>query len=292
MLQKSTIAAVTLLLTGLCITSMATVALPTPDSDAQFRKLARRALNYGSGEAQLLPGQLPKPLPLDLPLPSQTQVIGSIVRTKEARSYQIYLDVPATPEQVQAFYQQRLQAIGWLKQKFPRALNGGFTSSAFRLPVLFCKSPTGPSIQLTVTAVADAPTDVRLTFSSDADNTCKSIERLTEERLADYNSPLPELLPAPQTEVNFLSGGSGNMVYNSTARLNTKLSSQALVQHYEKQLEQAGWTQQSKQQNGEHFWSLWKWKDNKGKSWQANLTLIKAENKPNQYFASIVAFEP
>jgi hypothetical protein len=292
MLQKPLTAATTFLLAGVCTPWIPAVALPTLEGDAQFRRLARRALSYGGGEAQLFPGQLPKALPVDLPLPPQTQIIGSIVRTKGTGIYQIapgssevYLDVSDTAEHIQAFYQQRLPALGWTKSESLSSLNKGFIPSTFSYPAVFCKSPAGPSIQLIVSPVLDAPTDVRLTFSN-SDTLCKS----ANSRLFANESPLPTLSSAPQTEVLPLSRGGGNMVYESSAHLNTKLSSQALVQHYELQMERAGWTQQNRQHSGDNFWSSWKWKDSKGKFWQAYLALIKTESKSNQYFASIVAF--
>lgn len=117
--QNCTSAAAIWLLAVSMVTGSMTVASSAPSREALLHKLITRALGLVNIEAQVLPGQLPKPLPIDLPLPQQAQVIGSIVRARDQRSYQIYLDVPDSPEQVQSFYQTRLQAIGWRKQELP-----------------------------------------------------------------------------------------------------------------------------------------------------------------------------
>ncbi|NJL21026.1 MAG: hypothetical protein HC895_09735 [Leptolyngbyaceae cyanobacterium SM1_3_5] len=88
-------------------------------------------------------GQLPPDLPIDLPLPDQARIIGSIVAAEDQKNpsfdYEIYLTVPRSPQQVMAFYQEQFGLAGWRAENLP---SPGFVrpeTDDFPLASNFCK---------------------------------------------------------------------------------------------------------------------------------------------------------
>lgn len=93
---------------------------PTQMEDAAaLRELAVRLLRVrfpgapeASDETQLLVGQVPADLPVELPLPLGSRVVGSLVRGNP-RGISIVLDAAEPAEQVLEFYRERLSGAGW-----------------------------------------------------------------------------------------------------------------------------------------------------------------------------------
>ncbi len=77
--------------------------------------------------AQLLPSQIPDQLPVDIPFPEGSRVLGSLIRNPESIS--MFLDTHLSPEQALTFYRQRMQASGWQTTDIFRPHRGGFMSS-------------------------------------------------------------------------------------------------------------------------------------------------------------------
>jgi hypothetical protein len=106
------------------------------NDDASLRELAMAliaarypdATDEASGEGpQLLPGQLPPSFPADFPLPPGGRVVGSLVAARPA----IVLDTDLSPEEVIAFYTERLTAAGWNRPEGIPPRQGGFVHSSF-----------------------------------------------------------------------------------------------------------------------------------------------------------------
>lgn len=77
-----------------------------------LRLLDRREPGALKAEAtQLIVGKLPVQLPVELPLPNGSWVVGSLVRNKKQTI--IVLNTERYPKHVLNFYRKRLQANGW-----------------------------------------------------------------------------------------------------------------------------------------------------------------------------------
>lgn len=95
-------------------------ANPAPPEDAAaLRELAVRLLRArfpgdpeAADEMQLLVGEVPAGLPVELPLPPGSRVVGSLVRGNP-RGISIVLDAEQPAEQVLEFYRERLSGAGW-----------------------------------------------------------------------------------------------------------------------------------------------------------------------------------
>jgi hypothetical protein len=86
---------------------------PKPNlKETDLLELALRLATYPGDSrtqnAQLLPGQIPDQLPVDIPFPEGGRVLGSLIRNPE--SITMFLDTHLSPEQALTFYTQRMQA--------------------------------------------------------------------------------------------------------------------------------------------------------------------------------------
>src|SRR5438552_3920793 len=118
---------IAVLLLGSMQVSTASLAQNQPrDETARLRELAERLLlqqypygYYGTGpggptgmedpSVELLVGQVPPDMGLDLPLPPSAQVVGTVVRhggLPFAGTTEVVLDVPGSTAEVLAFYQR------------------------------------------------------------------------------------------------------------------------------------------------------------------------------------------
>ncbi len=281
--------------------------MPTDGNESLSRNFVLRLLNGSASGVQILERRLPPRLPVELPLPDQTQVLGSVVGPKE--DVQILLDVGQSPEQVIAFYRERLLAAGWRKpEREPlRFSSGGFVqtrpenglevefeTSAVRVEDgdrtrvigndVFCKGSFGP-LFIEARPTPKAPTAVRLNLYLSSFNSMCSPNAINEVEV-----PLPTLTPPSNTKVSLGGGGGSYDDWESRAMLETKLDVQALAAHYTAQLQRVGWTQRDNGHSELATWSNWLLKDKKGQSWQGMLNLVKVEGKTNQYLASVRLF--
>ena len=84
-------------------------------NESDLLELALRLATYPGDSrtqnAQLLPSQLPDQLPVAIPFPEGSRVLGSLIRNPE--SIDMLLDTYLSPEQVLTFYRQRMEALGW-----------------------------------------------------------------------------------------------------------------------------------------------------------------------------------
>src|SRR5207237_385094 len=85
-------------------------------SAASLLELAQRyILRDGTGQVDLLAGQMPGDLPVALALPAGNRLIGSVVRRASARSvaWDIFFDIASTPADATAYFQRELEVTGW-----------------------------------------------------------------------------------------------------------------------------------------------------------------------------------
>jgi hypothetical protein len=145
---------------------------PTND-DASLRELALALLmaRYpyaAEGEPQLLLGALPPDFPGDIPLPTGSRVVGSLVADKPI----VVLNTDQNDEAVIAFYEEQLAALGWImpEPSLPER-HGGFLESG---PSIVSRIPRqgtalyrndGPSLQISAYKTPSGRTRVQLTLT-------------------------------------------------------------------------------------------------------------------------------
>jgi len=267
----------------------------SPSGDSLVLRLAERLLagsfgTYGpyspttSGSVQLFPGALPAALPLDLPLPPGSTLIGSDERQSFSTPGPIYvgssapfvptqtpsgihadivLDAGNSAEDAMAFYKNAMGSLGWSAPTGAYGYGpGGFvTSPAPLVPATYCQSSDGPWLSVTARPTAGGPVDVRLSFDSGYAGQCRapsppSAPPIVPPAPVGYGV-LPSLDPPPNVTVRG-SGGSGGLGRFSTdASAITDMSVADLDAFYANQLLAKGWTKLSSGAGGELTWSTW-----------------------------------
>jgi len=273
---------------------------PTAEQPARLDKLVERLLSppYPDQGGQrptvrLLPGQLPTPLPFDLPVPAESRIVGSAVHDvgDKMLTANVVLDVPGDAGAVLAFYQKELPARGWQIIPLGPGEEHGFLSVPTTHIRSFCHGRAGPWLLLTIAPGTAESNDVRLDLQTGAESCDNSRQAETlsaqtsdadhelhppsvgggsgvigqgsDSALGQLNDdPIPPLW-AP-TDVKLLThggGGGGNnerrtVNYESIAETGTGVNE--LETHFAQQLHGAGWTRLAGQTEGPLVWSMWK----------------------------------
>ena len=258
------------------------------NNDLIPRDLVLRLLNPLPGrtlQQELLIGQWPDSLSVELPLPDGAEVIASVVTS--GQSYRILLDVSQSPAQVRLFYQEQLEAAGWQSRSYGYRAQG-FVESGFELTnfLHFCRDTTGPLLGITAGS-AQAATNVQLNLQVGDNVGCDP--KLVRPQAIE--NPMPVLVSPPEAILSSPRGGGSRDYWVSGADLETELEAESLMEHYSDQWEQAGWIRIAGHQTDRTFWSLWRWQDEAGQSWQGTLSMTQLEEMPGQYKATAIIIE-
>jgi hypothetical protein len=243
-----------------------------PEPSALLRELAERLLTPSlpggqAPRARLYPGTLPPDLPLPLPIPPDSRLVGSAVRPSLApgpepvprgQAFDIVLDVPGAADTVLAFYQRAMGQLGWAT---PPArgpgLGGGFLpSTAPTRAAAFCAGAEGPWLNVSIAPRADAPNDVRVHVEIGTPGPC--------DPAAPSLGPLPILTALPPLSAPAgvrmlpLGGSAGDTHAEARAVAQTNVSLADLEAHFAAQLAAAGWTRVAGGADEPLAWSVWR----------------------------------
>jgi hypothetical protein len=244
---------------------------PAPaDQGTLWQELVERVLmppHPGPGgpafTVQLLPGHLPRGLPVDLPLPAGSRLVGSIIHSvgEKAAHVEIVLDVPGPEPAVRTFYETELSARGWQAtvQGPPPGAQHGFQAPAIVMASSFCQSPQGPWLMLTSALKPPGPTDVRLSLQLDTPGPCMR-QSLTGGSLGPppADTPIPSLTAPEGVQLRMAGGGGGPGRWTQEASAETEQRVAPLEAHFAQQLQAAGWSRLAGQEDGPLAWSTWK----------------------------------
>src|SRR3954451_10574107 len=148
---------------------------------AQLRELAERlatafpldpawtTLPASAETVQLLPGELPTGLPLALPLPTGSRLLGSAVRGADGRlgSIAVVLDLPDTLDRLRDYYERELPPLGWSPAPSGVSLPGGGRGRGPGSET-YCNPRNGLTLTLDIVQLSSAASDVRVTLTSSA----------------------------------------------------------------------------------------------------------------------------
>lgn len=257
--------------------------------DELVRRLLTQPMLPGEQEVQLLPGRLPDMLPLELPLPEGSRVVGSVARSPEVAD--IVLDVPLAPEQVVAFYQERLAALGRQQpEEMAGHRPGGFAPSDLRMPhhAHFARSAGPGSLNFSVWTGKNGVADVRLHVDMHTENPSPARQRrLRQQRMHGAHNLLP-WIEAPAGARQMGGGGSGGEdSYYSQATVETEMDLAALAAHYAAQLEKGDWTRTGEGQSGPLAWHTWTFQDADQEPWEGLFSLLKVPGKERKHLLTL-----
>lgn len=261
------------------------------NSSAELLYFVERLLTYPSyplsKPVAILPGELPSNLSIDIPIPSDAAVIGSLVRYDDTyEQVEIILDVPMAPNDVFAFYRDSLKGAGWNEtENFYLPERSGFISSVEPESVIFCRyEDKGPSIEITAHNLATAAgnvSDVRLHVDTDPQTW-----QCTKPSFEPYGDDRAEIIPPLTPPEGAMLGGSGlggGGRWQADADIETELNVSELSTHYQKQLLEADWVLNDGGDTDTIAWSTWSFTDESGDLW-SGFFLVSEGGRENTRF--------
>jgi hypothetical protein len=233
------------------------------------------------GETKVLIGNLPDDLPVDLPLPENARIVATVQQSSGFT--QVILEAMQTPDEAEAFYNQSLVDLGWQPAQLHQE-GSGFVSS--NQGERFCLDEGDAYLELLFLERIEGRTEVRLTLQSPV------VYNFCQEGDPGYMDPGSSLIPALEAPPDVQTSGSGagsssdGSAYSTTDLL-TSLSIDALLAHYNDQMEQAGWELVDQGTSEVVAWSAWKLIDEAGDEWGGNLIVMDNRLGSDRRFAIV-----
>lgn len=209
------------------------------------RELARRFVGPNTA---IFVGELPpkKRIGFDFPQPQKTRVVGANAPTNVDPSYN-YVSLYFSSEQgvadVKMFYQQVFRKLGWRTgQTYEQIgfLPTGETELTDTLTFCHSQDKRGTDVYLTLGSHQQATLiDAQVsTYDLSQGSSACDENNYSEPPIPPLTAPEASTSAAVENLSGFGQGNGGSLIV-----LNTELSAQALLQHYAKQLEQSGWSE-------------------------------------------------
>lgn len=299
--------------------------LPLLQPEEAWRALAYRLMSGRQPRitpepplAQILPAQMPADLPVEIPMPNGSRIVGSVLNTGGLERVTIYGDALESPQDVLAFYHQQLVGDGWSELDLDTRRGGGFNDVDHYHQVRgqFCRGERGPAIFVEATRQERAPTSLRITLYTDERNSpC-----LPRERRGPPPNPIPPLPPpagarfvlgaGPTTSVRAytarsasepgparqLGGSLGTDHAHSSVEIGTDLDLEELAQHYNRHLEAGGWLPEESERMDRPAgfrlrtaWSTWTFRRERDGRWRGLLIVFQQPDIPNRYIIQVLA---
>lgn len=261
-----------------------------------LRELALRLSTYPgdprNDDPQLLVGQLPDNIAIPVPLPENSRILGTLIRSTE--SIDVIVDCQLSPAAVLTFYKESLAASGWneLNEMHPAMHGGGFVHSgfpAFENRATYCKGPDGPAFSINAYERKQGLTDVRLDINFGNEySPCRQPNRM-QRRMAHHQmrNLIPPLEPPKGAKQQSGGGGGGGDSWHSNATLDTEMQLDALAAHYAAQLLKGGWTQTGAGISGPLAWSTWTFQDEENEPWNGFFYILKRPGKERQHVLEV-----
>lgn len=261
---------------------------------------------------QIWMGQLPPEFPSAIELPAEIEIMGSLFEKEqeegEGDRFSLFLVAPLTSDQ---FWQQITRSLiysGWQLLAQYSASDLGFIPTEKRWQSDTFISLTGEAeCYISLEVVERHCFDLRLIRCLRFPNELDELNQELADRIADLpaialdppepieaapsnDPPVPCLRPPERTEV--IQGG-GHEGFWSSAYISTTLSATALIDHYQTEMQQAGWQLQAISQQENNYFSLWSLTQ-QARSHQATFSLLTHPNRSDRFtgFLSVAAIDP
>lgn len=261
--------------------------------EADLEQLALRLLSSGDDPNEvglsLLPGLLPSGLPLELPLPEEATVIGSLLRhNTEGRILEarVVLDSALSTRDIIAFYEEALLAEGWTGRETTPPQ--GFVPRQADRSARFCASERGPFLQVDTSFARGQPTDVELTLTlANAQRDCAAVAATLIRPLLTL-APLPLLNAPAGSDITAHGVSQFADQASSSALLVTDQSLNELLSHYEAQLEEDGWRRVDGAITKLGAQSRWTASGGSETDWTALFSIADPADPEGRYFVSLL----
>ncbi|MEL6381195.1 MAG: hypothetical protein AAFQ89_01725 [Cyanobacteria bacterium J06626_18] len=257
------------------------------DDPALLRALIEHLAGINMPNDELIVGGMPDSLTPDLlPIPSDTRVLGSIVRGGDY--VDVVLDSAQPPERITAFYEEHLLSTGWQPAQFSADI-WNFTTPEFagagsEYGANFFCSPN-EELTLYLTAYADQP-DQPTSISIGIYNADVGVlPPACNTNAANALPPLPTLqLPEGVNRSSSNAGlGEDFRSFHTDTIIETDMGSEAVLSHLADQFEQAEWTLIDRADEEGQSSASWTFESTSGQTWQGTLNVIKLQGAADEY---------
>lgn len=240
--------------------------------------------SYGATgvDTEVLLGSMPADLGFKLPLPPRTQVVGSVVQQDQLGT-SVYLNVPLSAEETQAFFAEQLPAVGLVPNvPFEDTSVFGTPSGAGQLNV-YCAEDKETVIYTTVSPTEDDQQSsaslqiTRQNYGPCSDGGSPVATSMAQELLPKLKSPAGAQMDGSG------GGGSSDRDAYASATFTSDLDAAALNAQYASQLKAAGWKLIKQAEADGVAWSSWELQDKQGKPWAGMLTVSERPARANGF---------
>ena len=244
-------------------------------------------------EPQLLVGQLPADLPVTLPLPEGSQLLGTLLSGNPL----VVLESALAPDAVISWYQEHLLAAGWRQLPAPvhPHLHVGFVHAEHaaheempRLPlaefVLGEDGQDGPGLGVEAFAGPGGRTVAHLSVHDDG-ATAFPFRHLQNR---DPWAAMPALVPPPGVQHWNAGATGGSKRIQLGGQVQTDLDLASVAAGYAQQLEQRGWQQQDAGVSGPVAWSRWSFGDRDVEPWRGLFVLFERAEGRGWYWVQLI----
>ncbi len=264
-------------------------------SESELVRFVQRLLDFRypgapePGEVQILAGQLPEDMPVELPIPRDAEVVGSVARGDQ--NVEIILDVPGEPQSVLDAYEEQLVAAGWREPELDGPSGGGFVPADGAFASLFCREQEESYLSVSAFTLDNRDmSDVRLSLNSAPEDYSPCDERSFPD--PPGISGLIPRLEAPRDSTMLEGGeggggGGGSNSWYSNSTFKTEMSVANLEEHYREQLEKAGWSREDSGAGGPTAWSTWTFTDDDGDAWSGVFLALEVPGEEDARFVLV-----
>ncbi len=235
-------------------------------------------------------GELPATLPIELTLPDEITVTGSIVREGEHSNTEILLTSSQSISEIVDFLQQQLidQGFRQLQMMMPPEV----FQSTKNQQQFFCSADDEFSISIITAVIEKELTLAQLSLSMNIVDGFNS--PCNDPPHMGMQNKLMELLPqltAPKDAFVQNRGASYNgSEIGVEAQIKSELSASKLAAHYHEQLTGNGWELIDQELTRTITWSSWRFIDDQNKSWEAVFYILrKASVSDDGYLVALSA---
>ena len=251
---------------------------------------------FGADDADVTAtiGDLPTDFPIDITVPTTATVIGGVTRAGDFGGNQLFLSTADGAEGVVAALRTQLTNAGYTSatEDSMRGPSEVFLSSSpLGTPIMLC----GPNDDLVVNINTLVLTGEAELIVVNANTTTALGGPCGEDGNTTGESPLdalPSLTPPTQAQVfgrgTGSSSGTDGFSITAEAEIETAQPVSILAEHYEAQLEQAGWLRIDESASENLSWSAWSFTDG-DTEWGATFYIVQRSGEPGIYLATLHA---
>ncbi|MGO8950486.1 MAG: hypothetical protein ACLQUY_23070 [Ktedonobacterales bacterium] len=255
-------------------------------------------IDPNSPQPHLFPSTIPENIPLEIPVPPHTRVLGTLARSDSSFVITLESDLPL--DEMISVHRAQLTALAWNEFEYMRQPpTGGFVQSDYRpsARLAFCHTPSHACLRPMLVQRENATTHVRLDLTlGEEGNPCARQDQPAPRGFPRYPNTGRQMLPTLIAPLGAQLGGTSSHGdpewMHTTSTVTTPLDQEALAHHYVGQLTQAGWTQTDAGAGGPFVWSTWHLTSTgpEPTPWSALFFILKTPDKPDDYTLDLRAF--